>query len=79
MKEFLRTKGFKMTPQRELIFRSFFEQESHVTVDELYRFAKAPLHMTYIFWGAQEPFYTRDILPYIRGLGAPSPNIGSGL
>ncbi len=36
MKEFLRTKGFKMTPQRELIFRSFFEQESHVTVDELY-------------------------------------------
>lgn len=36
MKEFLRTKGFKMTPQRELIFRSFFEQGKHVTVDELY-------------------------------------------
>jgi Fur family ferric uptake transcriptional regulator len=36
MKEFLRTKGFKMTPQRELIFRSFFELGKHVTVDELY-------------------------------------------
>ncbi len=36
MKEFLRTKGFKMTPQRELIFRSFFELGEHVSVDELY-------------------------------------------
>lgn len=36
MREFLKTKGFKMTPQRELIFRSFFELEKHVTVDELY-------------------------------------------
>ncbi|MBD3257749.1 hypothetical protein GF377_04895 [candidate division GN15 bacterium] len=36
MREFLKTKGFKMTPQRELIFRSFFEMEGHVTVDELY-------------------------------------------
>ncbi|HWR84220.1 MAG TPA: transcriptional repressor [Candidatus Deferrimicrobium sp.] len=36
MREFLRTKGFKMTPQRELIFRSFFELGEHVTVDELY-------------------------------------------
>jgi len=36
MKEFLKTKGFKMTPQRELIFRSFFELGEHVSVDELY-------------------------------------------
>ena len=36
MREFLKTKGFKMTPQRELIFRSFFELERHVSVDELY-------------------------------------------
>lgn len=37
MREFLRTKGFKTTPQRELIFRSFFELGRHVTVDELYK------------------------------------------
>ena len=36
MREFLKTKGFKTTPQRELIFRSFFELERHVSVDELY-------------------------------------------
>ena len=36
MREFLRTKGFKMTPQRELIFRSFFELGKHVSVDELF-------------------------------------------
>ena len=36
MREFLRTKGFKMTPQRELIFRAFFELGDHVSVDELY-------------------------------------------
>lgn len=36
MREFLKTKGFKTTPQRELIFRSFFELGQHVSVDELY-------------------------------------------
>lgn len=36
MREFLKTKGFKMTPQRELIFRSFFELGKHVSVDELF-------------------------------------------
>ncbi len=36
MREFLRTKGFKMTQQRELIFRSFFELGQHVSVDELF-------------------------------------------
>jgi Fur family transcriptional regulator, ferric uptake regulator len=36
MREFLKTKGFKMTQQRELIFRSFFELGEHVSVDELY-------------------------------------------
>lgn len=36
MREFLKTKGFKMTAQRELIFRAFFESDRHVTVEELY-------------------------------------------
>ncbi|MEE8576855.1 MAG: Fur family transcriptional regulator [candidate division Zixibacteria bacterium] len=36
MREFLKTKGFKMTPQRELVFKSFFELDKHVSVDELY-------------------------------------------
>ncbi|PWB75462.1 transcriptional repressor [candidate division GN15 bacterium] len=36
MREFLKTKGFKMTPQRERIFKAFFGLGQHVTVDELY-------------------------------------------
>lgn len=41
MREFLRTKGFKMTPQRELVFRSFFELGEHVTVDELFELVRS--------------------------------------
>jgi len=37
MREFLKAKGFKMTPQRELIIRSFFELGQHVSVEELYQ------------------------------------------
>jgi hypothetical protein len=40
-----------------------------VTVLELYRFAKERLRLDYVFWGTQEPYYTVDILPFIRGLG----------
>ena len=36
MREFLRTRGFRITPQRELIIRSFLEMDRHVSVDELY-------------------------------------------
>ncbi len=40
-----------------------------VTVVELYRFAKDQLRLDYIFWGTQEPFYSEEICPFIRGLG----------
>jgi hypothetical protein len=43
--------------------------KKQVTVDELYLFGKDKLRLNYIFWGTQEPFYTRDILPYMRDLG----------
>lgn len=36
MRELLKMRGFKMTPQRELIFRAFFEIKEHVSVDQLY-------------------------------------------
>jgi len=39
-----------------------------VTVDELYRFAKDELRLDFLFWGTQEPFYSRDILPYLRSV-----------
>ena len=39
-----------------------------VTVDELYRFARDRLRLDYIFWGTQEPYYSDEILPYLRNL-----------
>jgi hypothetical protein len=40
-----------------------------VTVAELYRFAKDRLRLDYIFWGTEEPYYSAEILPFLRGLG----------
>ncbi len=39
-----------------------------VTVDELYRFARDSLGLDYVFWGTQEPYYSEQILPYLREL-----------
>lgn len=39
-----------------------------VTVDTLYRYAMDVLRLDYIFWGAQEPFLSRDVMPYLRRL-----------
>lgn len=38
-----------------------------VTVAELYRFAKERLRLDYVFWGTQEPYYSKEILPYLGG------------
>lgn len=37
-----------------------------VTVADLYRFAAERLRLDYIFWGTEEPYYSKEILPYIR-------------
>lgn len=42
-----------------------------VTVGELYGFANDRLRLDYLFWGTQEPYYSKEILPYIRDLGRP--------
>ena len=39
-----------------------------VTVAELHRFARDHLRLDYIFWGTQEPYYSTEIIPYLRGL-----------
>jgi hypothetical protein len=37
-----------------------------VSVQELYRFATEQLKLDYIFWGIEEPYYSRDVLPFLR-------------
>ena len=36
-----------------------------VTVEELLDYARNYLRVDYIFWGMQEPYYSRDVLPLI--------------
>lgn len=43
-----------------------------VTVAELVRFARDPLHLDYLFWGTQQPYYSDEVLPYLQALsGSP--------
>jgi hypothetical protein len=35
-------------------------------VEELFDYAFNQLRVDYIFWGMQEPYYSRDILPFLR-------------
>lgn len=37
-----------------------------VTVSDLLQFATNTLKLEYIFWGTQEPYYSRDIVPTLR-------------
>jgi hypothetical protein len=36
-----------------------------VDVSELVRFATEYLRVDYIFWGTQEPYYSRDVIPLL--------------
>lgn len=38
---------------------------ARVTVDDLVRYATDTLRLDYIFWGTEEPYYSRDILPWL--------------
>lgn len=40
-----------------------------VTVEELADFAARDLHLDYVFWGTQEPYFSDEIIPYLQRLG----------
>jgi hypothetical protein len=44
------------------------ETGKRVTAEELYRFATDRLHLDFIFWGTEEPYYSADVLPFLRNL-----------
>ena len=37
-----------------------------IAIPELHQFAREHLKVDYIFWSTEEPFYSRDLLPYLR-------------
>jgi hypothetical protein len=43
-----------------------------VTIEEIFYFGKNYIGLDYIFWCTQEPFYTKEVLPFLRaGLASP--------
>ena len=36
-----------------------------VTVEELTVFARDSLRLDYVFWGTEEPYYSRDVVPFL--------------
>jgi hypothetical protein len=46
------------------------ETGEQVTAAQLHRFAKDSLRLDYVFWGTQEPYYSGQVLPYLRGLSS---------
>lgn len=41
-----------------------------VTVEELAAYARDPLHLDYLFWGTEEPYWSEEIVPYLRSSNA---------
>ena len=39
-----------------------------IKAEEIYRFAKDYLHLTYIFWGTEEPFFHKETIPFLQTL-----------
>lgn len=39
-----------------------------VTVDEMFSFAKNELQLNYIFWCLQEPYFSNQVIPYLRNM-----------
>ena len=39
-----------------------------VTVEELAAYARDPLHLDYVFWGTEEPYWSQEVVPYLRSL-----------
>jgi hypothetical protein len=39
---------------------------NRVTINEIYDFGKNYLGLDYIFWCTQEPFYTKEVLPFLK-------------
>jgi len=39
-----------------------------ITTADIYSFAKEYLHVTYIFWGSEEPFLHSQVIPFLKTL-----------
>ena len=42
------------------------ETGKRVSIKEIYDFGKNIIGLNYIFWGTQEPYYTKEVLPFLK-------------
>ena len=40
--------------------------EKPITIPELFKFATEELHVDYIFWCTEEPYYSEQLIPFLR-------------
>jgi hypothetical protein len=41
-----------------------------ITAEEIYQFGKDYLHLSYIFWGTEDPFFYGQVIPFLKSLKA---------
>jgi hypothetical protein len=39
-----------------------------VSVEDLVRYATDTLRLDYVFWGTEEPYYSKEVLPWLTAL-----------
>ena len=39
--------------------------KKRITASEIYQFAENDLHLTYIFWRTENPFFQSEIIPFL--------------
>jgi hypothetical protein len=44
------------------------QTKEKITAKDIYQFAEDNLHLTYIFWGTEQPFFQTQIIPFLQGL-----------
>jgi hypothetical protein len=45
------------------------ETGERISIEEIYDFASGYLKLDYLFWCTQEPYYSQELIPYLRGGG----------
>ncbi|MBX7174474.1 MAG: hypothetical protein K1X72_26105 [Pyrinomonadaceae bacterium] len=42
------------------------QTNKRITAEEIYQFAEKELHLTYIFWGTENPFFKSETVPFLK-------------
>ncbi|MBE0643919.1 MAG: hypothetical protein IH600_07545 [Bacteroidetes bacterium] len=66
MRDLMRSARAAFRKSDLLIYANFMPGES--LPEELAAYARDPLHLDYLFWGTEEPYWSEAVVPYLRSL-----------